>query len=157
MHIQQHQKVQISCTHVFVILLARDSKTQTQFAEVISAPELVMAIRDLGWLKETALPRRWPQNSKCERMIRTFEECCRCLHLRDGFAVLPKLWPFTCRYAAVAISIDKWENAFWDGVQGCKLRTWSIGVLSNQISVQTKVGSECITSSHGWMEVGIWT
>ena len=46
-----------------------------------AAPELVKAIHDLGWLPETALPRRWPHNSKCERMIRTFEECCRCLHL----------------------------------------------------------------------------
>ena len=30
------------------------------------------AAHDLGWLPETALPRRWPHNSKCERMIRTF-------------------------------------------------------------------------------------
>ena len=32
-----------------------------------AAPELVKAIRDLGWLPETSLPRRWPHNSKCVR------------------------------------------------------------------------------------------
>ena len=77
-----------------------------------AAPELLKAIRDLGWLPETSLPRRWPHNSRCERMIRTFEECCRCLHLQAGFATFPKLWPVTCRYAAIAISINKWEKAF---------------------------------------------
>ena len=75
-------------------------------------PELINAMHDLGWLPETALPRRWPHNSKFERMIRTFEECCRCLHLQAGFAMFPRLWPVTCRYAAIAISINKWEKAF---------------------------------------------
>ena len=77
-----------------------------------AAPELLKAIRDLGWLAETSLPRRWPHNSKCERMIRTFEECCRCLHLQAGFATFPKLWPVTCRDAAIAISVRNWEKAF---------------------------------------------
>ena len=72
-----------------------------------AAPELVKAIRDLGWLPETSLPRRWPHISKCERAIRSFEECCRCLHLQAGFAIMPRLWSTTCRYAAVAMSIDK--------------------------------------------------
>ena len=142
-----------SCLRHFVGLRFKNPDTVCRSG---AAPELVKAIRGLGWLPETALPRRWPHDSKCERMIRTFEECCRRLHLQAGFAVLPKLWPIICTYAAVAISIDKWES-FWDGIQGRNLRTWSIGVFSDQISVQTKVGSECITSSHGWMEVGIWT
>ena len=47
-----------------------------------AAPELVKAIGDLEWLPETALPRRWPHNSKCECTIRTLEECCRCLLLK---------------------------------------------------------------------------
>ena len=83
-----------------------------------AAPELLKAIRDLGWLPETSLPRRWPHNSQCERMIRTFEECCRCLHLQAGFAVFPRLWPITCRYAAIAISINKWEKAFETDFKG---------------------------------------
>ena len=83
-----------------------------------AAPELLKAIRDLGWLPETSLPRRWPHNSRCERAIRTFEECCRCLHLQGGFATFPKLWPVTCRYAAVAISISKWEKAFGTEFKG---------------------------------------
>ena len=29
-----------------------------------AAPELVKATRDLGWLPETSLPRRWPHTSK---------------------------------------------------------------------------------------------
>ena len=62
---------------------------------------------------ELSLPRRWPHNAICERMIRTFDECCCCLHLHAGLpiAMMPKLWTVTCRYAAVAISIDKWETA----------------------------------------------
>ena len=83
-----------------------------------AAPELVRAIRDLGWLPETVLARRWPRISKCECVIRTFEECCRCLHLHAGFAVLPQLWPITCRHAAVAISIDKWEKTFGTEFKG---------------------------------------
>ena len=83
-----------------------------------AAPELVKAIRDLGWLPETSLPRRWPHNSKCERAIRTFEDCCRCLHLQAGFAIMPRLWTTTCRYAAVAMSIDKWETAFGSSFHG---------------------------------------
>ena len=83
-----------------------------------AAPELLKAIRDLGWLPETSLPRRWPHNAKCERAIRSFEECCRCLHLQGGFAAFPKLWPVTCRYAAVAISISKWEKAFGTEFKG---------------------------------------
>ena len=43
-----------------------------------AAPELIKAIRELGWLPETSLPRRWPHNSRCERAIRSFEECCIC-------------------------------------------------------------------------------
>ena len=83
-----------------------------------AAPELVKAIRDLGWLPETSLPRRWPHNSKCERAIRSFEECCRCLHLHAGFAIMPRLWSTTCRYAAVAMSIDKWDTAFGSSFHG---------------------------------------
>ena len=83
-----------------------------------AAPKLLKAIRDLGWLPETSLPRRWPHNAKCERAIRSFEECCRCLHLQGGFATFPKLWPVTCRYAAVAISIGKWEKAFGTEFKG---------------------------------------
>ena len=83
-----------------------------------AAPEFVKAIRDLGWLPETSLPRRWPHNSKCERAIRTFEECCRCLHLQAAFAIMPRLWTTTCRYAAVAMSIDKWETAFGSSFHG---------------------------------------
>ncbi len=51
-------------------------------------------------------------------MIRTFEERCRCLHLQAGFAVYPRLWPVTCRYAAIAISINKWEKAFETDFKG---------------------------------------
>ena len=83
-----------------------------------AAPELVKAIRDLEWLPETALPRRWPHNAKLECTIRTLEECCRCLHLQAGFAILPKSWPITCRYAAVAISIEKREKAFGTEFKG---------------------------------------
>ena len=83
-----------------------------------AAPELVKAIRDLGWLPETSLPRHWPHNSKCERAIRSFEECCRCLHLQAGFAIMPRLWSTTCRYAAVAMSIDKWDTAFGSSFPG---------------------------------------
>ena len=54
-----------------------------------AAPELVRAIRDLGWLPETVLARRWPRISKCECVIRTFEECCRCLHLRWFCSLAP--------------------------------------------------------------------
>ena len=82
------------------------------------APELIRAIRDLGWLPESSLPRRWPHNSKCERQIRAFEECCRCSHLQAGFAVLPSLWTITCKYAAVAMSIDKWPLAFGSEFRG---------------------------------------
>ena len=51
-------------------------------------------------------------------MIRTLEECCMCLHVQAGFAAMPKLWPVTCRYAAVAVSIDKWEKAFGTELRG---------------------------------------
>ena len=91
-----------------------------------AAPELIKAIRDLGWLPETSLPRRWPHNAKCERAIRSFEECCRCLHLQGGFATFPKLWPVTCRYAAVAISISKWEKAFGTEFKGA---SYALGQL----------------------------
>ena len=91
-----------------------------------AAPELLKAIRDLGWLPETSLPRRWPHNARCERAIRSFEECCRCLHLQGGFATLPKLWPVTCRYAAVAISIPKWEQAFGTEFKGA---SYALGQL----------------------------
>jgi len=64
-----------SCLRHFVGLRFKNPDTVCRSD---AAPELVKAIRDLGWLPETALPRRWPHNSKCERMIRTFEECCRC-------------------------------------------------------------------------------
>ena len=83
-----------------------------------AAPELIKAIRELGWLPETSLPRRWPHNAMCESIIPTFEECRRCLHLQAGFAMMPKLWPVTCRYAAVAISIDKWKIAFYTSFRG---------------------------------------
>ena len=83
-----------------------------------AAPELIKAIRELGWLPETSLPRRWPHNSRCERAIRSFEECCRCLHLQAGFAVMPRLWVTTCRYAAMAMNIDKWESAFGTSFKG---------------------------------------
>ena len=46
------------------------------------------------------------------KAIRSFEECCRCLHLQAGVAVIPRLWSTTCRNAAVAMSIDKWETVF---------------------------------------------
>ena len=49
---------------------------------------------------------------KCERASGSVEECCRRLHLQAGFAVIPRLWSTTCRYAVVAMSIDKWEPAF---------------------------------------------
>ena len=104
-----------SCLRHFVGLTFKNPDTVCRSD---AAPGLVKAIRDLGWLPETALPRRWPHNSKCERMIQTFEECCRCLPLQAGFAVMPRLWPITCRYAAVAISIDKWENAFGTEFRG---------------------------------------
>ena len=31
---------------------------------------------------------------------------------------MPRLWPITCRHAAVAISIDKWEKAFGTEFRG---------------------------------------
>lgn len=84
---------------------------------------------------ELSLPRRWPHNAICERMIRTFDECCCCLHLHAGLpiAMMPKLWTVTCRYAAVAISSDKWETA----IRGAKsqLCPWTTCVLPHQIPV----------------------
>ena len=113
-----------SCLRHFVGLRFKNPDTVCRSD---AAPELVKAIRGLGWLPETALPRRWPHNSKCERMIRTFEECCRRLHLQAGVvAVLPKLWPIICTYAAVAISIDKWEKAFGTEFKGA---TYALGQL----------------------------
>ena len=35
-----------------------------------------------------------------------------------GFAILPKSWPITCRYTAVAISIEKREKAFGTEFKG---------------------------------------
>jgi hypothetical protein len=103
------------CLHHFVGLRFKNPDTVCRSD---APPELVKAIRDLGWLLDTALPRRWLHSSKCELMIRTFEECCRCLHLLAGLAVFPKLWPITCRYAAVAASIDTWEKAFGTEFKG---------------------------------------
>ena len=65
---------------------------------------------------------RWPTIPKSRRSlqsraapelvkaIRFFEGCCRCLRLQAGVAVIPRLWSTTCRHAAVAMSIDKWET-----------------------------------------------
>ena len=104
-----------SCLRHFVGLRFKNPDTVCRSD---AAPELVKTNRDLGLLPETALPRRRPHNSKCERVIRIFDECCRCLRLQAGFAVMPRLWPITCLYAAVAISIDKWENTFGTEFRG---------------------------------------
>ena len=97
-----------------------------------AAPELIKAIRELGWLPETSLPCRWPHNSRCERAIRSFEECCRYLHLQAGFAVMPRLWVTTCRYAAMAMNIDKWESALGASFKGAN---YAVGQL---VSYRTK-------------------
>ena len=85
-----------------------------------AAPQLIKAIHELGWLPETPLRRGWPHNVKCERMIRTFEECCRCLCLQAGFAMVPKLLTVACRYAAVGISMDKWKTAIGTNFIGAR-------------------------------------
>ena len=71
-----------SCLRHFVGLRFKNPDTVCRSD---AAPQLVKAIRDLGWLPETALPRRWP---------------------------------ITCRYAAVAVSIDTWEKAFGTEFKG---------------------------------------
>ena len=49
-----------------------------------AAPELIKAIRDLGWLPETALPRRWPHHSKFERTIRLLRNVVyACIYKQD--------------------------------------------------------------------------
>ena len=48
----------------------------------------------------------------------TFEECGRCLHLQAGSAMFPRLWPVTCRYAATAISVNRWEKTFETAFNG---------------------------------------
>ena len=49
-----------SCLRHFVGLRFKNPDTVCRSD---AAPELLKAIRDLGWLPETALPRRWPRNS----------------------------------------------------------------------------------------------
>ena len=44
--------------------------------------------------------------SELVKAIRSFEGCCRCLYCQAGVAVFPRSWATTCRYAAVATSID---------------------------------------------------
>jgi len=34
--------------------------------------------------------------------------------------MFPRLWPVACRYAAIAISINKWEKAFETEFKGAK-------------------------------------
>ena len=80
-----------SCLRHFVGLRFKNPDTVCRSD---AAPELVKAIRDLGWLPETALPRRWP---------------------------------ITCRYAAVAVSIDTWEKAFGTEFKGAN---YALGQLS---------------------------
>ena len=74
--------------------------------------EVLRAIRELGWLPESSLPRRWPRDSVFERQMKSFEEACRSLHLQAGFALVPALWPHTCQYSAIALSTQSWDKAF---------------------------------------------
>ena len=122
-----------------------------------AAPELIKAIRDLGWLPETVLPRRWPHNSKCERMIRTLEECCRCPHLQAGVAMFPKLWPVTCRYAAIAMSIDKWEKAFETEFKGASYALGQLVIYRTKFQNKSKIAPNASPAlMAGWkMEFGM--
>ena len=91
-----------------------------------AAPESCQSNSPLGWLAETALPRRWPRNSKCERQICVFEEACRRLHLQFGFAVMPDPWLGAGRFAAIALSVDKWEKVFKTEFKGA---SYALGQL----------------------------
>ena len=55
-----------------------------------------------------------------------FHEACRSIHLQAGFALVPALWPYTCQYRAIALSIPSWEKPWLENQKLLKLKLWKI-------------------------------
>ena len=63
-------------------------------------PELVEAVKFLGWLPDPGIPNDDFHNAKLERTIRLIKEGVRSIHLKAGFP--HELWPRSVEYFCVA-------------------------------------------------------
>ena len=158
-HIQHHQKVLILCTHVSIILLAWDSKTQTLFAEVT----LLQSLWKRYMIWDGCRKRHCLEDGRIIQSASVWSE-----HLRNvadvyTFKLALRFCPSCGRSLA---GMRQLQSALTSGRKPLELNArvqtmhWVNCCFiepSNQISIQTKAGSECITSTHGWVEVGIWT
>ena len=68
------------------------------------APEIISACKQLGFVHEASLERRFPHNSVLERDLRTLEEIARSSHLSAGFEIVPNLWTHSGTYAATVLN-----------------------------------------------------
>ena len=67
-----------------------------------NAPALIQAIKELGWIPEPSIAKRWPHNTIHERRHRIFLCVCRSAMQQSGFPI--KCWNWVCMYACVAIN-----------------------------------------------------
>ena len=69
------------------------------------AGELKGAAEEVGFVPETSLPNRWPDNAVLERDEREEKECCRAIHLQSGLPYDFHTHSFP--YACLSLSFDR--------------------------------------------------
>ena len=70
-----------------------------------AAPEIVGAVRELGWHPEPSLANKWPHNAVHERWVGTVKSVTRAAMLQSGCPQDAVTWALP--YASVALAIDQ--------------------------------------------------
>ena len=82
-----------------------EPKIRHALVKTDNAPALIKAIKELGWIPEPSIAKRWPHNTIHERWHGIFLCVCRSSMQQSGFPI--KCWNWVCMYACVAISITR--------------------------------------------------
>ena len=71
--------------------------------------------------------------------------------------MFPRLWPITCRYAAIAVSIDKWEKAFETELKGASFALGPLVFYRTKFQNKSKIAPHASPAlMAGWkMEFGM--
>ena len=122
-----------------------------------AAPELLKAIRDLGWLPETSLPRRWPRNAKCERAVRTFEEMfAGAFTCRVGSPLFPSYGLSPVVMQRLPLASASGRKRFGTEFKGANYALGQLVFYRTKFQNKSKIAPNASPAFDGWMEIGIW-
>ena len=89
----------------FAGIEVNEQRVRHALVKTDNAPALIKAIKEMGWIPEPSIAKRWPHNRIHARRHGNFLCVCRSSMQQSGFPI--KCWNWVCMYACVAINVTR--------------------------------------------------